>query len=134
MERHRAWVLDIRICWTVLIAFCFLSMAPNTGNAELIGSRLSDDNTVSSRTAQIEQIRRVLERDVVTQKLADYGFSAKEISAKLPTLTDEQLHQLAGMSQDLSAGDGVGLVVGVLLVVFLVVLILILVGKRIIIR
>ncbi len=134
MERHRGWVLDIRICWTVLIAFCFLSMAPNTGNAALIGSRLADGADVSSRTTQIEQIRRVLEKDVVSQKLADYGFSAKEISAKLPTLSDAQLHQLAGMSQDLAAGDGVGIVIGVLVIVFLVVLILILVGKRIIIR
>lgn len=134
MEKRRTWVLDIRICWMVLIAFCCLSLAPNTGDAALIGSRLADGAAASTRTAQIEQIRQVLERDVVSQKLADYGFSAKEISAKLPTLTDAQLHQLAGMSQDLAAGDGVGIVIGVLLVIFLVVLILILVGKRIIIK
>ncbi len=134
MEMHRKWVLDIRICWTVLLTFCFLSMAPNIGDAALIGSRLADGAAVSTRTTEIEQIRKVLEKDVVRQKLADYGFSASEISTKLPTMSDAQIHQLAGMSHDLAAGDGVGLVIGVLLVVFLVVLILILMGKRIIIR
>jgi hypothetical protein len=128
------WVLDLRICWTVLIVFCALSLIPANGDAALIQSRLADGSAVSTRIAEIETIRKVLEKEVVTQRLADYGVSAQEVSAKLPSLSDDQLHQLAGMSTDLAAGDGVGLVIGVLLIVILVIVILMLLGKKVVVR
>jgi len=134
MFAKRPWVLDLRICWTVLTVFCALSLIPANGNAALVQSRLADGSAVSERMTQIETIRKVLEKEIVTQRLADYGVSAQEISAKLPTLSDEQLHQLAGMSTDLAAGDGLGVVIGVLLIVFLVIVILMLLDKKVIIR
>lgn len=134
MSDKRHWILNIWICWTVLLAFCCLSLYPSDGHAALVQSRLADGSAVSERQAQIETVRKALELEVVSQRLADYGLSAKEISAKLPTLSDEQLHQLAGMSKDLAAGDGVGLVVGVLLVIILVIVIIMLMGKRVVIK
>lgn len=134
MSDKRHWILNTRICWIVLLAFCCLSLYPPDGHASLVQSRLADGSAVSERQAQIETVRKALELEVVSQRLADYGLSAKEISAKLPTLSDEQLHQLAGMSKDLAAGDGVGLVVGVLLVIILVIVIVMLMGKRVVIR
>ena len=128
------WVLDLRICWTVLIVFCALSLIPANGDAALIQSRLADGSAVSERVTQIETIRKVLEKEVVAQRLADYGVSVQEVSAKLPSLSDDQLHQLAGMSTDLAAGDGVGLVIGVLLIVILVIVILMLLGKKVVVR
>jgi tetrahydromethanopterin S-methyltransferase subunit B len=128
------WVLDLRICWTVLIVFCALSLIPANGDAALIQSRLADGSAVSTRIAEIETIRKVLEKEVVTQRLADYGVSVQEVSAKLPSLSDDQIHQLAGMSTDLAAGDGVGLVIGVLLIVILVIVILMLLGKKVVVR
>jgi hypothetical protein len=130
----RPWVLDLRICWSVLIVFCALSLIPSNGNAALIQSRLADGSAASTRIAQIETIRKVLEKEVVAQRLADYGVSVQEVSAKLPSLTDDQLHQLAGMSTDLAAGDGVGFVIGVLLIVILVIVILMLLGKKVVVR
>lgn len=134
MEKRRVWVLDPRISWAVLITFLFLSLVPNSGDAAMVGSRMADGTHAASRAAQIEQVRKVLEKEVVVQKLADYGFSAKEISEKLPSLSDEQLHQLAGMSHDLAAGSDVGILVAVLLVVFLVILILMLLGRRVVVQ
>lgn len=132
MEKRRVWVLDTRICWTVLIAFLFLSLIPNNSGAAMIGSRTADGSVAAGRAAQIEQVRKVLEKEVVSQRLADFGLSAKEISAKLPSLSDEQLHQLAGMSKDISAGSDAGLVVAVLLIIFLTILIIMLLGKRVV--
>jgi hypothetical protein len=118
----------------VLIAFCFLSLVPANGNAALIGSRLADGSIAVERQGQIETIRQALERQVVAQRLADFGLSPEDIAAKLPTMSDEQLHQLAGLSKDVAAGNGLEAIVAVLLIVFLVVVILKLMDREVIIR
>jgi hypothetical protein len=132
----RRWLLlDIRICWTVLVAFCMISLLPVNSGASLVESRLSTGETLSRRTVELNKIRQTLEKGLVAQRLADYGFSQEEVQAKLPTLSDEQLHQLAGLSDSLAeGGNGVELVIAVLLIVLLVVIILKLQDKQVIIR
>jgi hypothetical protein len=134
MRLQRTWVLDARICWVVLLAFSLLSLVPTNGMASLAESRLSTGETLSQREAHISKIRTALETEIVSQRLADYGLSKDEISAKLPTMSDEQLHQLAGLSDSLAEGGVLGLVIGVLLVILLVVVILKITDKRIIVR
>lgn len=134
MSSPRVWILDARICWMVLFAFCCLSLLPVDGNAALIGSRLADGSSVSQRQEQIETIRQALEEKVVAQRLADFGLSAEEVEARLPSMSDEQLHQLAGLSKDIAAGGVLEAVIAVLLIVFLVVVIIKLVDKEIVIR
>jgi len=134
MSERRPWVLDARICWMVLFAFCCLSLIPANGNASLIESRLSGGDSLMKRTAQIETIRQALEQEVVAQRLADYGLSPEEISAKLPTLSDEQLHQLASLSDSLGEGGILGAVITVLVIVLLVIVILKLTDKQVIVK
>jgi hypothetical protein len=135
MSMHRrTWVLDLRICWMVLIAFCALSLVPVNGNAALVPSRLADGASVAERQAQVETIRQALEQEVVAQRLADFGLSKEEIDAKLPTLSDDQLHQLAGLSKDLASGGAAEAVIAVLLVIILVIVIIKLMDREIIIR
>jgi hypothetical protein len=134
MQTRRSWVLDVRICWTVLIVFCSLSLIPANGSAALVPSRLADGAGMTERTAQIETIRQALEKEVVAQRLADYGLSAEEITARLPSLSDEQLHQLSSLSKDIVAGDGLGVVIALLVIVILVIVIVKLMDKEIIIR
>jgi ribose 1,5-bisphosphokinase PhnN len=101
----------------------------------LLESRLSDGQVASERLQQIDAIRLALEKEVVAQRLADYGLSAEQILAKLPTMSDEQLHQLASMSDTLGeGGDGLGAIVAILLIVLLVIVILKVSDKQIIIR
>ena len=130
----RPWILNARICWMVLLAFCSLSLVPANGNAGLIESRLADGSFAAERQGQIETIRQALEQQVVAQRLADFGLSPAEISAKLPTMSDEQLHQLAGLSKDIAGGGALEAVIAVLLIVFLVVVIMKLMDKEIIVR
>lgn len=132
--RRRTWVLDVRICWLVLFAFSCLSLIPANGNASLVGSRLADGSAVAERQAQIETIRQALEQEVVAQRLADFGLSKEEVASKLSSLSDEQLHQLSGLSKDIASGNGVEAVVAVLLIIFLVIIILKLMDKEIIVK
>jgi hypothetical protein len=135
MSMHRRmWILDFRICWMVLIAFCALSLVPVNGNAALIESRLADGVSVSERQAQIETIRQTLEQEVVAQRLADFGLSKAEIAAKLPTLSDAQVHQLAGLTKDIAGGGAAEAVIAVLLIIILVVVIVKLMDREIIIK
>lgn len=127
-------ILDVRICWIVLLAFCVLSLIPANGRASLVESRLSNGETLSQRNAELHKVRQALETEVVAQRLADFGLSQEEVAAKLPTLSDDQLHQLAGLSDSLAEGGVLGTVIAVLLIVLLVVVILKLVDKEIIIR
>jgi hypothetical protein len=128
------WILDFRICWMVLFAFCALSLAPVNGNAALMQSRLADGVSVSERQAQIETIRQALEQEVVAQRLADFGLSKAEIAAKLPTLSDAQVHQLAGLSKDIAGGGAAEAVIAVLVIIILVVVIVKLMDREIIIK
>ena len=134
MFDRRPWVLDARICWMVLFAFCCLSLIPANGGAALIESRLSDGESLMQRATEIETIRQALEREVVAQRLADYGLSPEEVSAKLPTLSDEQLHQLAALSDSLGEGGILGAVIAILVVVLLVIVILKVTDKQVIVK
>lgn len=134
MRTPRPWILNLTFGWLVLIAFSTLTLFPTQSRAALVESRLADGSLASARAAEMETIRLALEKEVVAQRLADYGISPAEVMAKLPTLSDEQIHQLAGVSDDLAAGAGLGEIIAVLLIILLVVVILRLMDKKIIIR
>lgn len=134
MPNSRPWILDARLCWVVLIAFCGLALVPVDSHAALVESRFADGGELSSRSGQIETVRQALQTEVVAQKLADYGLSQAEVQAKLATLSDEQLDQLASLSEEIVAGDALGAVIAVLVIVLLVVLILKLSDRQVIIR
>ncbi len=79
----------------------------------------------ADRGAGLTAIQAFLERKVVRQRLADLGLSPEEIQARLPELTDAQVHALAGRIEGLQAGgDGLGIAIGILLVVLIVIVIL----------
>lgn len=134
MSVTKCRILDARICWTVLLAFCILSLLPAQGRASLVESRLASGETLARRAVELSKVRQALEQEVVAQRLADFGLSPEEVAAKLPTLSDDQLHQLAGLSDSLAEGGILGTVIAVLLIVLLVVVILKLANKEIIIR
>jgi hypothetical protein len=134
MTGNRKWILDSRICGVVLVAFATLALFPVQSRAALVGSQMADGVVASERAAEIETVRQALQQEIVAQRLADFGLTPQEIAEKLPTLSDEQLHQLASLSGDISGGDGFGAVIAILVIVLLVVVILKVADKEIIIR
>lgn len=134
MPNRRPWILNLVFGWLVLVSFSSVALFPAQSRAALIESRMADGTLASERAAQVETIRQTLEKEIVAQRLADYGISAGEVMAKLPTLSDEQIHQLAGLSDDLAAGGVLGEVIAVLLIILLIVVILRIMDKKVIIR
>ena len=134
MTQRRSWILDIRICWVVLFCFSILALIPANGQAGLVESRLSTGEASSLRAQDIDKIRQALETEVVSQRLADYGLTPAEVEAKLPTLSDEQIHQLAGLSDNLGEGGVLGVIIALLVIALLVILILKVSDKQVIIK
>ncbi|MBP9020220.1 MAG: PA2779 family protein [Syntrophobacterales bacterium] len=88
-----------------------------------------------SKEAEIEKVQKVLEMQIVADKLQAYGLSAEEVKAKLHSMSDEQLQLMAQASDRvLAGGDGAGFVIAVLVIIILVIVILKLLDKRIIIK
>ena len=88
-----------------------------------------------SRAADLAKVQTALESKVIRQKLLDYGLSPEETMARLNTLSDGQIHQLATQTDSLQAGgDVVGFLVGVMVLAILVVVLIFLVQGRIEVR
>jgi len=128
-------ILDRRMAWVTALTFVLLAASPPQAMSAMVESRTADGQTISQRSHDLETVRSMLEREVVVQRLADYGYSKEAARAKISSATDEQLHQLASLSDNLAAGaDGLGVVVTLLVIVLLVVLILKLTDKEVIVR
>jgi len=73
-----------------------------------------------SKEAEIEKVQKVLEMQIVADKLQAYGLSAEEVKAKLHSMSDEQLQVMAQASDRvLAGGDGAGFVIAVLVIIIL---------------
>ena len=88
------------------------------------------------RAADVAKMQAFLERKVVMQKLLDYGVSPQEAAAKLRSMSDQDLHRLASLTDRVAAGadDGVGLVIGLAILIILIIVIFKLMNKEIIVR
>lgn len=122
----------------IYLVFALLMISTLSGPAEaMFLPAARDAGTATSlpfdRAADLKKIQATLESKTVQQKLIDYGLSPEDAMAKIDSLTNEQVHQLASNMDSVQAGgDGiVGTVVGLLLIAFLVVLLIYLLEGRI---
>ena len=128
--RNRVYRVSIIII--ILATFTPVSLLSRSAQAAIVGSQMivSGDKTVSGRGVDEAKVRRTLENKIVIQKLKNYGLSQEEVVVKMQRMSDDQIHQLASLSDRIPAGgDGVGLIVGLLVVVVLVLLIIYLVQR-----
>jgi hypothetical protein len=89
----------------------------------------------ADRAAGLAKVQAAFESKLVQQKLMDYGLSPEETMARVNTLSDEQLNQLATHTDSLQAGgDGGGLIISLLIVAILVVILVYLLEGRITVR
>lgn len=81
------------------------------------------------------RIQSVLESTLVQQRLMDYGLTPEEATAKISTLSDQQVHELAANLDALQpGGDAVGAVITLLLIAVIVVIVLQATGHDIIVK
>lgn len=77
-----------------------------------------------------ERLQQVLAREDVRSALLAQGIDPAEAQARIASLTDSELAQIASQIDKLpAAGDGLGLAIGVLLIILLVIVILKVAGK-----
>ncbi|MDA8100474.1 MAG: PA2779 family protein [Nitrospiraceae bacterium] len=88
------------------------------------------------RAADLSRIQKGLESKALEQRLQDYGLTSQEAMAKISTLSDEQVHQLASQMDSVQAGgDGlIGFMFGLAILAGIVILIIYLLEGRIVIQ
>jgi len=117
------------ICMLMVAVMLSIGFVPNV-EANFISS--TDAYTAADRSADLSGVRQTLENKVITQRLADFGYSPAEIDGRLAQLSDNELHTLASNIQDVDmAGGALGLVIGVLIIVILVIVILKITNKSV---
>ena len=121
------------VVWYLVCAMFIIGIAPRLEAAFSPSEILSLSPT--TRASDTETVRAALENKLVRQRLADLGFSADEITARLSELSDEQIHYFASKLDQLRVGgDGLGILIGILVIVALVLLILHLTGHKVIVK
>lgn len=109
---------------------------PAIAAASLTPSRTSGTQPSINRLADLQAVQSALEHKLVAQKLKDYGLSSSEVQARLPRMSDADVHQIAVLSKKLPQGgdDALGTIVVILIIVLLIILIVKLMNKEIAIR
>jgi Family of unknown function (DUF6627) len=124
----------------LLLALWFFGLVafPSLAAASLAPSKTSEGTAPAGREADLQAVRRALELKLVAQKLKDYGVSTSEVEARLPRMSDAEVHQIAMLSKKLPQGGDdvifVGGLVGLLIVILLIILIIKLMHHDVIVR
>jgi hypothetical protein len=113
----------------VLVSFTQFSLFSNTGHASIVDSKMINSKIKSSSTREIDEkkIRRMLENKIVAKRLKSYGLAEQEIYSKIESMSDEQVHQLASLSDRLPAGGDAGAAALIVIVTIAVAIIILLV-------
>ena len=131
MKRFRNPILALVIAMYLSVFFTSPALAGMIGS---LGSSQKTDAQI--RSEEINKIQRVLESNIVKEKMQAYGLQPEEIKVKLQNMSDDQIHMLSQASDRLLAGadGGLGIIIGLLLIFVLVLVILKLMNKSITIK
>jgi hypothetical protein len=112
--------------WLVVTGM-FAGLTPTDAYALLMPSELATGSVAPAdqRGADLEQIQSKLESKLVAQRLSDLGLTPEEVQARMQTLNDDQIHQVA---QNLDGVQMGGDLLLILAIVGAVVLVLALIG------
>lgn len=120
---------------TVLVSFAQFSLISDTGFASIADSRTITPEFQESRSREADQrkIRRMLENKIIAKRLDRYGLSDEQVHAKIESMTDEQVHQLASLADRIPAGgdaSAAALIVIITIAVAIVITLLIVMLNR----
>jgi uncharacterized protein DUF6627 len=89
-----------------------IGCVPVDGMAMLIPS--DTELSLGSRTADLQAVQATLESKLVVQRLTDVGLTLEEAQARLASLTDDQLHQVAQHLDGLQPGGELILILAII--------------------
>jgi hypothetical protein len=100
-------------------AFLSLGLQATTASAGVIGTQ--DYLSATDRAGQIASVQASLSRADVRAQLEKYGVDTVDAAARVASLTDQELTEVAQKMDSLPAGgDGVIVVVGIVFIVLLI--------------
>jgi len=131
LMRNKLYRLSIIII--ILASFTPLSLISKSVEAAVVNSQMiSPDGKTPARDIDEGKVRRMLEDKIVAERLKSYGLSKEEVTAKLDKMSDEQIHQLASLSDRIPAGgDGAATAAVIILVVFVMAILILIILRRI---
>jgi len=117
----------------VLSTFIPVSMFSTSARASFQRSQMvtKDGKPLSSREIDEIKVKRVLEQKLVGERLKESGLSKEEVVNKMDKMSDQEVHQIAALSDKVPAGGNgaVGAVVGVLVIIVLILFIIYLLDR-----
>jgi hypothetical protein len=131
LVRNRLYRLSIIVI--VLASFTPVSLISKSVEGAMVSSQmiLSGGKT-ADRGMEEEKVRRMLENKIVAERLKSHGLNKEEVMAKMDRMSDEQIHQLAALSDRIPAGgDGAATAAVIVLVVFVIAILLLIILRRI---
>jgi len=127
MEHLTVRKFNLLIIFLILLTFVPVTLIHSTAKAAMVDSQMinAEENASTLREINEIKVRRALENKIVAERLKNHGLTAEEVSKKLDTMTDDQVHQIASLANRIPAGgdSGVGIVIAILVIVALVLLI-----------
>ena len=131
LMRNKLYRLSIIL--VILASFTPMALVSKSVQGATIASQMVITEGKSSvRGVGEEKVRRMLENKIVAERLKSYGLSKEEVAAKIDKMSDEQVHQLAALSDRIPAGgDGAATAAVIVLVVFVIVILFLIIMRRI---
>ena len=131
MVRRAGWFVAVAVMMAGWMGV--LGSVRGVAEAGVIASGLPD---AGSRAEDMAKVQSFLENKVVVQKLVDYGVSPAEAMAKVKTMSAQDLHRLASLTDRTAAGadPGVDLLIGLAVLIILIIVIFKLMNKEIVVR
>src|SRR5574341_2494743 len=126
MRLSRYKIYKVSIIIIILMSFTPVSLVSRSAECAIAGSQMiSQGCKTSAREINEEKVRRMLENKIVVEKLKGYGLTKEEVTAKIEKMSDEQIHQLASLSDKIPAGgNGAIIAVVAILVVFVIIIVI----------
>jgi hypothetical protein len=132
MVRRAGWFVVVAVMMAGWMGV--LGSVRGVAEAGVIASTLSD---AGSRVEDMAKVQAFLENKVVVQKLVDYGVSPAEAMAKVQTMSAQDLHRLAALTDRAAIGADGGVLwflISLAILVILVIVIMKLMNKEIVVR
>jgi hypothetical protein len=119
--------------WTMIVITLVIGWCPPQGWAMLAPAVVEEMVADPARLADLQIIQRALESKIIQQRLEDWGLTAEEVQARLGTMSNQDVHQVA-MQIDavMPGGDAVlGIVIALLVIAILVVILVWLLNNKV---
>jgi hypothetical protein len=131
LVRNRLYRLSV--IFIVLASFTPVSLISKSVEGAMASSQMIlSGGKIADRGIDETKVRQMLENKIVAERLKSHGLSKEEVMAKMDRMSDEQIHQLAALSDRIPAGgDGAATAAVIVLVVFVIAILILIILRRI---